>query len=195
MARKALLVTQPDLGTRITDLLARGVTVADACEAVGINEATYYGWAARGRTETEARQQEDERGSKLALKTQARREKEQPFLEFFQAVTRAQADARIRAVETIRSALEPYEEESTSVEQFSETRLGKDGKPYTYERKRVRKTKTTRPGDWRAALEYLRRRDPENWTEQTTVAGTGPGGAIPISFIAVPPPKRQEGRS
>lgn len=195
MARSPLLLSQPDLGPRINALLARGVTVADACESVGITEQSYYGWMARGRAEAKERDREAEKSSSLSKKSRARREREQPFFEFFEASTRAIAEARIRAVETIRSALEPYEEESTSVEQFTETRLDKAGRPYTYTRKRVRKTTTKRPGDWRAALEYLKRRDPENWTEQTNITGNGPGGAIPISFIAVPPPKSQDGRS
>ena len=31
-------------------------------------------------------------------------------------------------------------------------------------------------GDWRAALEYLKRRDPENWSDKNTLELTGAGG-------------------
>lgn len=186
MARKSLLISQPQIATQIVDILRTGATVVDACEKVGIAETSYHGWRKRGEVEQAARETESE--AKLSKKAVARREREQPFLEFLQSTTRALADARVTAVETLKAAMLPHDEESTTVEKFTETRLDKTGKPYTYERQTVRKQKVTKAGDWRAALEYLKRRDPDNWGDELRHSGTGPGGSIPISFVTVPAP-------
>lgn len=189
--RTCKLELYPDLQTQITNLLKTGVTVEDACSKVGIDDSTYYLWRKRGKAEYDRRA--NEKDTPTSKKIRARRAREQLYLDFFEATTRAQADARINAVVTLRTAMMPHDEETETVEEFSETRLDRDGKPYTYTRRVVRKTKTGKQGDWRAALEYLRRRDPEHWTEQLNLAGPEPGGAIPITFIAAPPkPEKKE---
>ena len=133
------------LQTKIVKLLKTGVTVRDMCAHVGIAESTYYDWMARG-----------EAGEDL-------------FSEFAEAVSRALGDAKVVAIGTLRSAMSPYTQKASTTETFTETRVGRDGKPYDYVRKLERETVTLFQGDWRAAVEYLRRRFPEEWGDKSQV--------------------------
>lgn len=59
--------------------------------------------------------------------------------------------------------------------------MDKAGKPYTYRKTVTKRTVAHMPGDWRAAAEYLARRDPDNWarTAPQKLEHTGAnGGAI-----------------
>jgi hypothetical protein len=89
-----------------------------------------------------------------------------PYFQFFQATTRAEAKARTLAAKTLRSGMLPTSISEKVIEIFSETRLNKDGKEYTYTRKTERELVRTMPGDWRAAEAYLKRRDPDQWSEK-----------------------------
>lgn len=133
------------LQTQIVKLLKTGVTVRDMCTHIGIAESTYYDWMARGEAGDEA------------------------FSEFSETVSRALGDAKVVAIGTLRSAMSPYTQKATSTETFTETRIGRDGKPYDYVRKTERETVTLFQGDWRAAVDYLRRRFPEEWGDKSQV--------------------------
>lgn len=90
-------------------------------------------------------------------------------LDFMADIERAKGQAHIAAVFTIRSAIQGQQETSTITETFSETRIGKNGEPYEYVRKTTRHTTTNIPPDWRAAIDYLKRRDPEHWSDKLNV--------------------------
>lgn len=148
MARKSK--RNDKLESKIAEYLSGGSTIKDACAAVGIGEATYYEWVNK-------------------------------FPEFSEIATRAQAVARQRAIEAIRLALNVTEQKTETTELIKETRLRtvkrtlENGSvvveqvPYTHERM-IAKTSTTKiPPDWRAGVEYLKRRDKEHWSDKTTV--------------------------
>ena len=143
MARRAKLSDKTQAA--LIKLIETGVTVADACSEVGIAESTYYNWIKRG-----------EAG-------------EEPFLQFLEALTRARSSARVAAIKALRNAMHPYTETRKTVEVFTETRLNKQGEPYEYVKKTESETTVRYAGDWRAALEYLKRRDPENWQPPTKI--------------------------
>lgn len=138
----------PELQRKIVERLKSGATVQATCDTVGISKQNFYNWLNRGEA------------AKTGL-----------YFDFFDAVTRAQAQGLVTAAECFYNGTQPSQTKSVMTETVEETRLRKvkdaDGKmveePYTYKRTITRKTTTHMPGDWRAAMEYLARRDPENW--------------------------------
>jgi hypothetical protein len=82
VARKSALT--PELQTQLINLLANGVTIADTCAYVGISERTYYNWMEKGET--------------------ARKDNE--YVQFFHAATRARVTARVGAVAIIRKSIQ-----------------------------------------------------------------------------------------
>lgn len=131
----------------IVELLEKGATDKDTCASVGIDESTFYGWIKDGRDK-----------------------KSPEKIEFLEAVTRARAQVNLLATESIRLGMMPTLVKSETTETIRETRMNKNGQPYTYEKVVNRRTLTEQPGDWRAAVEYLKRRDPEHWTDHVVVS-------------------------
>lgn len=133
------------LQKQVVKLLSNGVTVTDVCAHVGISKESFYNWLDRGR------------------------EGEALFADFLDAVTRAHNAAKVVAIETIKVAMLPRVETQRVVKTYSETRLDKDNQPYEYKEVTSTVTRTPMLGDWRAAVEYLKRRYPEEWTDHVRV--------------------------
>lgn len=133
------------LQKHIVAALKTGATVEDVCVSVGIHKSSFYDWLKRGETG------------------------EAPYSDFSDAVTRAQQDAKMAAIKTLRTAMDPFTETTKVTETFSETRIGRDGLPYEYKRVKQSVTKVRRQGDWRAALEYLKRRHYDEWGDRQRV--------------------------
>lgn len=131
---------------QIIDLLSKGATDKDVCASVGIDESTFYLWLQDGRDK----------------KTPAK-------IEFLDAVTRARAAARLVAIESVRLGMLPSQIVMERTETVRETRVDRNGKQYPYERTEVIKSITKQPGDWRAGIEYLKRRDPDHWSEKLVI--------------------------
>jgi hypothetical protein len=104
----------PDTQAQIVKAIRAGATYKDAAESAGVAYITFNGWMQRG-----------ERGHKS----------DQLYVEFSNAVTKAQADVKIGFTAVL--------------------------------------TKAAQDGDWRAALEYLRRRDPDNWSDRRQIEHSG----------------------
>lgn len=97
MARPTLLT--PERTEKIVQLIAAGNFSETAALASGISKQTYYNWLARGRAERERL------NDKPNLKPKA---KEEPYLEFFDAIEKARAEAEARMVVLItKAAQEP----------------------------------------------------------------------------------------
>lgn len=78
-----------ELQNEFTRLISAGIYVRQACEYVGISEATIYVWMARGSTEI-LRLENDPKAKPLA--------KEAPYVEFFRKVKKAENASEVRAV-------------------------------------------------------------------------------------------------
>lgn len=89
--------------------------------------------------------------------------------DFSDMVTRAQQTALGAAVKAFRSGLEGQKVNQVEIDEFKETRIDKDGKPYTYTKVTTTKKVIENPPDWRAGEAYLKRRDPKNWSEKLFV--------------------------
>jgi hypothetical protein len=113
MARPTKLT--PEIQEIILKAIDIGATYKDAAEAAGINYDTFNNWMKRGAKASSGE-----------------------FFEFFGAVSRSQASARLKYLSVI--------------------------------------TKAAMDGDWRAALEYLKRRDREHWGDNLEVKHGGDVG-------------------
>lgn len=170
MGRKTKL--NSDLQEQIIELLAIGVPDDAMCQQVGISKSSFYNWLKWGRGyEAGGKNGEtitvDEQVIELPKSGKGK------FLAFLDAVTRARGTAKVHAIDAIHEAIGGQEQVTTIDEFVSETRLKKDGTEYEY-KKRVQKTVTTQqPADWRAAIEYLERRDPDHWSKQQRVNLSG----------------------
>lgn len=145
----------PELRQKIIERLQAGATIKATCESVGLGTSTYYEWLDIGRAH-------------LSGETHYRMPRNlverQDLADFAEATTRAIADAFIHASIAFKQGMSPSKTVATTSETTEETRVNpKTGELYTY-RKTINRTTTTQaPGDWRAAMEYLARRDPEEW--------------------------------
>lgn len=155
MARPTKL--NPELQQKIIERLQAGSTIKATCDSVGLGVSTFYQWVEIG--EAYLAGLDHDRMPRLIVEREA-------YAEFAEGTTRAQADGLIQAAVRFRQGMNPYDTESVTTETLEETRLDKDGKPYTYRKTITKKTIAHFPGDWRAAAEYLARRDPENWARQ-----------------------------
>lgn len=137
---------------KIVKLLRGGCVVADICAQVGINQDTYYDW----------------------LKKHA---------DFSEKVDRAKGEANTNAALSLRKAMMPHDVTSRTTKTVSETRLRKarvnigtkdkpkiaiEEQPYTYTKTEESAT-LSNEFDWRAALEFLKRRDPDNWGDTLVI--------------------------
>jgi transposase-like protein len=136
----------PELVQRIVNALEAGATQKDACAYADIHVDTFHEW----------------RKTKSA---------------FSEAVTRAEGQARFHATLAIKNAVKGAEQVTTTNDVITETRLRKvkdaNGnvveEPYIYKKTVTGQTVTKFPPDWRAAVEYLKRRDSEHWSDRTNV--------------------------
>ena len=168
----------PELREALCAHLANGAHVKTACEAVGISEATYYDWKARGKKARDeppptlelTRQglidllEEAEvayplRATKTALLDLLVLHRQGLFLEFLEASTRAGATFTLQAMAQIEAGAEG----GALIESVTTTRTAKNGTTTTTVRERFT------PPDWRAAGWFLERRHPKDWSRRTEV--------------------------
>jgi len=100
--------------------------------------------------------------------------------DFLEAVNRAQTNAHLAAVGAIRYAIQGHPEESTTTETYTETRLDKKGNPYDHKRTVTKRTVAHVAPDWRAAIDYLKRRDPEHWSDKLNITIEG---GLTVEFV------------
>jgi len=131
-----------EMKTEIENYLSLGCTVINVCELVGINESTFYVWKNK-------------------------------YKEFSEAATRAQAKAHLAAVAAVRTALVASKSVTNETHVFQETRFRKDKDgvevPYLYTRTTTINRETTHPPDWKAGIEFLKRRDTANWSDKVII--------------------------
>lgn len=146
---------------RILEAVGMGASIAAAAAHAGVAGGTVWAWMKQGKQEGEGE-----------------------FFEFYEALTRARDKAELAAITAFRSGLVAANEVATKTEEFVETRIGKDGEPYTYRRTRTTRTELKRPPDWRAGLAWLERRHPDRWIAKTQTEISGRGGN-PIEIRAI----------
>jgi hypothetical protein len=166
MARPTKL--NADVQEKITQALMSGATVEKVCAFASISEWTYYNWVAIGNAYNDGI--DHERMPRLIKDRKA-------LSQFSQNVTYARASAHIKASSTLRGAMSETQSKTNTTETTIETRLRKikkqDGSveevPYDYQKTITRQGVTTHPPDWRAAVEFLKRRDSDKWSDKHTL--------------------------
>lgn len=164
----------PELQKDILDRLRAGSTIKSTCDSVGIGESTYYQWVDIGNAYLDG--QDHDRMPRLVKDREA-------FAEFAEEATRAQAEGMITAAIRFKQGMEPSESVSETTKTMTETRLDKNGTPYEYTKRETTRTITKHPGDWRAAMEYLARRDPDNWARQKIQHDIGNADGKPFEVL------------
>jgi transposase-like protein len=163
----------PELRQKILERLQAGATIKSTCESVGIGVSTYYEWVNIGAAHLNG--DTHDRMPRNVVERQS-------LADFAEAVTRAIADSFVHATVAFRQGMNPSKTVATTSETVEETRVNpKTGKEYTYRKTTTRTTTTAAPGDWRAAMEYLARRDPEEWA-RTTPQKVEVNGTVNITY-------------
>ncbi len=147
-------------GRRICECLKAGADRKAAAGSVGVHYHTFLRWLEKGR---EA--------------------KSGPFREFLDAVSQAEEECAVRNAAILNKAANGWDSggRTRTVKTVFRTRKTRhpDGtvteEPVALEE--VTETETiTREFDWRAALEWLKRRRREDWSEKTISEVSGPDG-------------------
>jgi hypothetical protein len=153
-----------ELADELIKALDNGNTIANACALAGVGEATYHRWIVRGEQAAELLEHEPQRDDypnakahKAALSEWRKRcTAEQPFREFRERSTRARARVFDRATSAIVEALEAQ----------APVVVGKGADAYV-------ELVPDHPTRAKVAIELLKRRDPENWTDGKRIEHAG----------------------
>jgi hypothetical protein len=148
-----------DIQVQLVKLISIGVTIETACANVGITDRTFYNWYRKGEAATRGK-----------------------YFQFFQVITRARSQAHIAAVGAVATGLQKSQTTTETTETTTETRLrtvkhyneaGKlsaaEDMPYEYTKTVRKRSLTVAPPDWRAGIEFLKRRDSDNWSDKVTI--------------------------
>ena len=173
------LMLTPELQEALCGALAQGAHIKTACEAVGISDATYRSWRAQGKKArdeppptldltrqglvdllTEADVPHPARANKAALLRLLQLHRQEPFLAFLAATTRAGAMRTLASLARIDEGAQG----GALIERVTTTRTAKGGAITTTVRERWT------PPDWRADGWFLERRHPADWSRRTEVA-------------------------
>lgn len=161
---RSTLALDKKLIRAICGFLAEGGTDRDAAELAGISTAVFYKWIASGKF-----WKEHDRESAVAVPNGLLTTEPGISLsiEFMEGVTRARAKARRRAIQALKFGAEGGTSKRVVTKVFTETRQTRDGKgTWEYRREELINESTLHAPDWRAGVEYLKRRDRDNWTER-----------------------------
>lgn len=158
----------PEKAKLIVERLRAGGTRKDAAESVGIWYNTFLTWLEKG-----AKQKDGE------------------FHEFYEAVTQAEAEAALRFTAIIAKAANGYDagEVTRTVKTVFRVKRTRHPNGLVVEepvalQEVTETTVSKREFDWRAALEWSKRRRPEDWSEKIKQEHSGPDGG-PLVFSEV----------
>ena len=157
----------PEVASIIISNIEAGATLEKSSEAAGISYQTFRNWMIQGQEDVAWI---DAHPNAFVLPDQL------GYVEFFEAVTRAQAQAHVDATKAVRAAIKGAEAVEEEERTFEETRLRKNEKgeevPYTYQKTERRVRWSMKEPDARIGIEYLKRRDPQHWSDRLEINAT-----------------------
>jgi len=136
---------------RICDLFERGIFARTVCDLEGIGVSTYHTWLDKGRKHLE--EHDDDAGGN-------------EYADFYRRVKAAQASVEDRMVQCVLKAAEGSEDLKL------EYTVNSDLENATREDWRLIGATAMQKSDARAAIEFLKRRYPEEWGDRQKVDAT-----------------------
>lgn len=187
MGRRSKLT--PELQKQICDNLELGMTVPDICNLAGIHIATYFNWRNAGEAVRDDIRKLQQQGY-VDESPEVREREADPYLGFLEASTYAASRANQTAVAAIKSGQVGGKSTLLRRDRIEETKLRKEvrfeelgidphtGKmlqakvieeiPYQHIKETVSEIEEHAAPDWRAGMEFLRRREPKFWSGEQT---------------------------
>lgn len=162
----------PNVHETIVKAIELGVPISIACQGVGIAEQSYRNWLHRGADENEKR----------AVDGYEPHDTEQPYVDFFLAITEARSKAATRNIGLIQKVA------AGGIVTEKTTRKYRDAEGNLVEEETIKRTAP----DWRAAAWYLERSHRSEYGKDATVveltttatAGEAPADASPAGDLA-----------
>ncbi len=152
------------LALKVASIVSTGASMEDVAGALGHDRSTIYRWRQRGREAWEARGETD-------YPTLA--EMDDPYEVFYVETAKARFEAKVEALGAVRRAFRGYDETRTKTKK----KRNEDGDLEVIEEE----TTTVTKFDWQAAMTWLERAFPKEFTRLLRAELGGPdGGAIPI---------------
>lgn len=169
MARPSKLT--PPVAEIILRHIAECATYEAAANAAGISYATFRNWMVRGEQDMAWC---DAHPRSLVLPEQLL------FVQFLEAVTRAQAEALTNASRSVHQGITGATAHEYTRETITEPVRDKAGNivlddnkaPRMYTRTLERETVKQKEPDWRAGIEFLKRRDTDHWSDKLIIEAT-----------------------
>ena len=99
VGRKPLLIRKPEIVSRLVMAIQAGNYVNVALQYAGISHGSFYAWLERGERERQRIELEAEKGKDVEPAKD-----EAPYLEFMEAIKKAESEAEVAAVAAIRKS-------------------------------------------------------------------------------------------
>lgn len=155
--------------------IARGLGYEPAARMAGIGYSTLRSWVNRAEAELE----------RLKKPKTRPKQSEQIYLEFLEALQRAEAEGENTNADIVGEAARGGQI-VTKTEKYQKRVFDKKSQSFVViEETETTKVETAAP-DWRAAAFILERRHPDRWGRQVKTELSGPGGKpVPIQITTI----------
>ncbi len=152
-----------ELALQVASVVSTGASYDDVAGALGVDRRTLYRWRQAGRALWEARGEADFLPPERI---------EEPYELLYTEMSKAKFEAKVEALGAVRRAFRGYDEKRTK-----QSRKLIDGVLTVV----AEETTTVTKFDWQAAMTWLERAFPQEFTRLMRAELSGPGGGpIPI---------------
>jgi len=171
---RTTFAADPDVVATIEQAVRAGAPISDACQRAGIHRGTWHAWMNRGRAE---------RARLDTNPDNTPEHDERHYLNFYDTMTRAEAEAKIEAIAVLRRALRGWDEQETITvtKDVPTVVIRPDGTQETV--MVAQRTVTVREGRkfaWQAAIVWLERKYPGEWARLVKTIDEAPDEPLSV---------------